>query len=242
MGRKGSRYTVEEKLFYIGLVKDSGLSTKAVERKYGVRHDQVKQWIERYEADRVAGLKAKRTQQTYSQEFKLEVVQKYLAGGTSYSQLARAYDIPNKAVIYQWVSLYTSGKLSQTTRRATPMKDGRKTTQVERIEIAQWTIANELNYVEATKHFNVSYGQVYAWVKKFKQGGEAALADRRGKAKEDNGQLSEMDRLKLENKRLQARLTHVSTEVAVLKKLQELERRNAAQTNNTKPFDNSHKR
>lgn len=122
------------------------------------------------------------------------------------------------------------------------MKDGRKTTQVERIEIAQWTIANELNYVEATKHFNVSYGQVYAWVKKFKQGGEAALADRRGKAKEDNGQLSEIDRLKLENKRLQARLTRISTEVAVLKKLQELERRNVDQTNNIKSFKNSHKR
>lgn len=242
MGRKGSRYTVEEKLFYIGLVKDNGLSTKAVQQKYGVQHGQVKQWIERYEADGVGGLKTGGTQRTYSQEFKLEVVRKYLAGGISYAQLAKMYDIPNTSIICPWVSLYTSGKLPQTTRRAAPMKDGRKTTQVERIEIAQWTIANELNYVEATKHFNVSYGQVYAWVKKFKQGGEAALADRRGKAKEDNGQLSEIDRLKLENKRLQARLTRISTEVAVLKKLQELERRNVDQTNNIKSFKNSHKR
>lgn len=122
------------------------------------------------------------------------------------------------------------------------MRDGRKTTQVERVEIAQWAIANDYNYVEATKRFKVSYGQVYAWVKKFKQGGASALADRRGKDKEDRGQLTEIERLKLENKRLQARLTHVSTEVAVLKKLQELERRNAGQTANIKPFNNSHRK
>ncbi|KRL36497.1 ISSth1, transposase (Orf1), IS3 family protein [Lacticaseibacillus manihotivorans DSM 13343 = JCM 12514] len=97
------------------------------------------------------------------------------------------------------------------------MKDGRKTTHAERIEIAQWTIANELNYVEATKHFDVSYGQVYAWVKKFNQGGESSLADRRGKAKEDHGQLTELEKKDFEIKRLKARLEYVSTEAAVLK-------------------------
>lgn len=122
------------------------------------------------------------------------------------------------------------------------MKDGRKTTQTERVEVAQWTIANEHNYVEATKRFGVSYGQVYAWVKKFKQGGESALADRRGKAKEDHGQLTELEQKDLEIKRLKARLEYVSTEAALLKKLQEIERRNAAQTSNIKLFNSSHKR
>lgn len=68
------------------------------------------------------------------------------------------------------------------------------------------------------------------------------MADRRGKDKEGNGQLTEIERLKLENKRLQARLIHVSTEAAVLKKLQELERRNVGQTNNIRPFNNLHKK
>ena len=122
------------------------------------------------------------------------------------------------------------------------MKDGRKTTHAERIEIAQWTIANELNYVEASKHFNVSYGQVYSWVKKFKQSGESALADRRGKPKEDNGQLTELEKKDLEIKHLKARLEYVSTEAAVLKKLQEIERRNAKPTTNIKPFNNSHRK
>ncbi|MCD2257574.1 helix-turn-helix domain-containing protein [Lactobacillus sp. CC-MHH1034] len=75
------------------------------------------------------------------------------------------------------------------------MKNGRKTTQLERIEIAEWVIelecieiaewviANDMDYTGATKQYDISYGQVYAWVKKFKQGGPEALVDRRGKAK-----------------------------------------------------------
>lgn len=121
------------------------------------------------------------------------------------------------------------------------MKDGRKTTQVERVEIAQWVIANEMNYTAATTQFNVSYGQVYAWVKKFKQDGPEGLADRRGKAKEDNGQL-ELELKDLEIKRLKARLANVSTEVAVLKKLQEFERKDALKKKSTSQFKRSHKK
>lgn len=106
MGRKGSRYTLEEKLFYIGLVREEGWAPKAVQREYGVKDDQVRQWIERFMSDGVDGIKLRRPQQKYSQELKLEVVQKYLAGNTSYPTLTREYCISNGGVIYQWVSLY----------------------------------------------------------------------------------------------------------------------------------------
>lgn len=137
MGRKGSRYTLEEKLFYIGLVRDEAWSPGAVQKVYDVKDNQVRQWLERFEASGVDGLNPRRFQRKYSREFKIEVVQKYLAGNTSYSQLAREYDIPNAVVIYQWVFRYTSGKSLEATGRARPMKDGRKTTQLERIEIVQ---------------------------------------------------------------------------------------------------------
>ncbi len=48
MGRKGSRYSLEEKLFYIGLVRD-GVSATSIHREYGVHHSQVAQWIMRYD-------------------------------------------------------------------------------------------------------------------------------------------------------------------------------------------------
>ena len=46
MGRKGSRYTIEKKLFYIGLVTQ-GMIPYAVQRKYGIEHGQVNRWVKR---------------------------------------------------------------------------------------------------------------------------------------------------------------------------------------------------
>jgi len=240
MGRKGSRYSVEEKLGYIHLV-EQGLTAFQIERQYGVKGEQVKQWIERYQVEGTDGLERRKLRQ-YSVELKLKVVKLYLAGDTSYPQLARQFNIPNVSVIYQWVNLYTSGKSLNTTRRIKTMKTGRKTTQKERIEIAQWVIANDLDYSGAMNQFQVSYGQVYAWVKKFKQGGPEALQDRRGKDKSDKPQLTETEKQELKVKALEARIAHLSKENKLLKKLKELERMDAAQNKNIVPFRHSPKK
>ena len=118
MGRIGSRYTLEEKLFYIGMVNDYGFSAKAVEKIHGVDHNLVNRWLTRYSDDGVNAFEPKHTHQQYSQQFKQEVVQKYLAGNISYQQLACDYGIPANSDIVQWVSLYTSGQSLQTTGRA----------------------------------------------------------------------------------------------------------------------------
>ncbi|MGZ1070949.1 transposase, partial [Streptococcus thermophilus] len=80
-------------------------------------------WVHSYQQWGAAGLVPKkratrrhpRKHKTYSREFKLQIVQEYLAGGTSYPKLCAEYDISNPAVVYQWVSLYNSGQLLQTT-------------------------------------------------------------------------------------------------------------------------------
>lgn len=51
---------------------------------------------------------------------------------------------------------------------------------------------------------NVSYGQVYSWVRKYEQSGVDALADLRGKHCSEEP-LSEIDKLKAENRLLRAR-------------------------------------
>ncbi|MFO5290729.1 helix-turn-helix domain-containing protein, partial [Salmonella enterica subsp. enterica serovar 1,4,[5],12:i:-] len=61
MGQKGSRYSLEEKLFYIGLVRD-GVSATSIHREYGVHHSQVAQWIMRYDAGGPEALSGRRYQ------------------------------------------------------------------------------------------------------------------------------------------------------------------------------------
>ena len=232
MGRNGCRYTIEEKLYYIDLVKQHKMTPHAVQARYGVNDDQIRQWISRYEVGGPDGLRP-RPLGRYSKEFKLQIVLEYLAGHTSYPRLCQKYDISNVSTVYQWVHRYTSGK-AFTTRRVKPLKNGRKTTQIERIEIAQWVIAHDLDYYGAVEKYNVSYGQVYSWAKKFQDGGESSLVDRRGKGKTAEDQLTREDRLDLKVKQLNARIEYLSTENATLKKLQEMERRHAPHKTSTK--------
>lgn len=104
------------------------------------------------------------------------------------------------------------------------MDKGRKTSYEERLEIVQHCESHGNNYQETAEHFDVSYQQVYSWVRKYDEGGEKALLDRRGKAKEETT-LTELDRLKLELRKLQKANRELEVENALLKKLEELERR-----------------
>lgn len=52
-----------------------------------------------------------------------------------------------------------------------PIK-GRHTIYQERIEIVQYTIANDLNYNQSMETYDVSYHQIYSWMKKYQQHGE----------------------------------------------------------------------
>ncbi|MCD8214222.1 MAG: helix-turn-helix domain-containing protein [Clostridiales bacterium] len=51
--------------------------------------------------------------------------------------------------------------------------------------------------------FNVTYQQIYPWVKKYEEKGIDGLIDRRGKTKPES-EISEIDRLKAQNKLLES--------------------------------------
>lgn len=104
------------------------------------------------------------------------------------------------------------------------MTRGRQTTLAERIKIVEYCIDHDFDYNQAAKLFQVSYGQVYSWVKKYNERGVLALKDNRGKGKalED---MNEVERLQAENKLLEAKNRQLQMENDVLKKLEEIERR-----------------
>ncbi|MEF7561335.1 helix-turn-helix domain-containing protein, partial [Bacillus thuringiensis] len=72
--------------------------------------------------------------------------------------------------------------------------------------------------------YDVSYQQVYQWVKKYNNGGDEALKDRRGRKKEEQ-ELSPEEKMKVEMKKLERENERLRAENAFLKKLEELERR-----------------
>lgn len=61
------------------------------------------------------------------------------------------------------------------------MKDGRRTTFKERKKIVYYCLKRDKNYWLTCMVFDVSYNQIYSWVRKYEQGGYDALKDGRGR-------------------------------------------------------------
>ena len=70
----------------------------------------------------------------------------------------------------------------------------------------------------------ISYQQIYQWTRKYQSNGVEGLIDKRGKRKSET-EMSELEKLRAENKLLQAEKRRAQLEVAFLKKLDEIERR-----------------
>ena len=108
------------------------------------------------------------------------------------------------------------------------MKQGRETTQAERVEIAKASLALGKNYGETAKKYHVSYQQARSWTLRFEELGEAGLEDRRGKRKKDQMPRSELEKAQIEIEQLKHKLYLAEMERDLLKKLDEIERRNAS--------------
>jgi transposase len=104
------------------------------------------------------------------------------------------------------------------------MTKGRLTTLDERIEIVSYCIAQGKDYYAAIEKYEVSYYQITRWVRKYEVKGVEGLIDKRGKRKKLD-EMTEIELLKAENKILKAKNQQKEMEIAVLKKLQEIERR-----------------
>ncbi|MEB7414113.1 helix-turn-helix domain-containing protein [Mammaliicoccus sciuri] len=98
------------------------------------------------------------------------------------------------------------------------MSKSRKTTLSERIEITENTIAKNYNYQAASEEYGVSYQQIYNWVRKYKENGIDGLKDKLGKNKQQ--ELSEIELIKLENKKLKTRIEYLEMDKAIVKKWQ----------------------
>ena len=107
------------------------------------------------------------------------------------------------------------------------MKQGRDTTQEERIQIVKDCLAIGKNYGEMALKYKVSYQQVRTWTLRFEKMGEAGLEDRRGKRKKDQKPRTELEKAQIENEQLKHKLYLAEMERDLLKKLDEIERRDA---------------
>lgn len=223
------KYSKEFKLKVLAEHQE-GASFYSLEKKYNIVLGTVKRWNAAFLAHGEEALDYHNSNLcTYSAEFKQRVVSDYLSGGGSFGSLAVKYGIHAESTVLKWVKQYNSHEELTDSRKVggyLMTKDirSRKTTFEERITIVEYCVAHSNDYSGTAKEFNCSYGQVYSWVKKYIKKGIDGLKDGRGHNKPVDD-MSELERLRAENRLLKAEQKRQQMEIDLLKKLEEIERR-----------------
>lgn len=218
-----SKFTAEFREQVVKEYLDENYSISLLAEKYNLGMTTIKGWVSKY---REHGILAFTEKMKYSAEMKQECVKAVLSGEYSRNEIVAKYNITSTRVLNIWIKLYNANKELKEYNPQTEVymaEAKRKTTLKERVEIVKYCIEHNSNYRESAALYDVSYNQVYYWVKKYLEYGEDGLADNRGHRKSDN-ELTEVECLQREVLRLKRQLEEKEKVVALLKKAKEFER------------------
>jgi transposase-like protein len=221
------KVTAEERIEAAKACFEGKISQSEAARRLGINESSVRRWVKRYTYGGSLAFKQQERNTVYSPAMKRQAVEEYLSG-VSLNEVAGKYGLRSTCQLSAWIKMYNSGRdFDLRMSGGSRMKQGRETTQEERIIIAKDCLENGSNYGETAIKYNVSYQQVYTWVKKLSELGEAGLEDRRGKRTAAQEPRSELEELKIKMAQLEHELYMTRMERDLLKKVEELERRDA---------------
>lgn len=220
-----NKMPLEKRIKIVEDIVDGNISRYSTAKNNGVSSATLQEWVRRYKAYGVDGLKPFSKRNKYSAEIKAIAIEDVLERNIPLYKVVNKYNISSISVLKLWLRNYKKGKSNKHTGKGfSTMNKSRKTTLSERIEITENVIAKNYNYQEASVEYCVSYHQIYHWVKSYKKNGIDGLKDKRGKNKKQ--ELSEIELIKLENKKLKTRIEYLEMDKAIVKKWQEFKYRN----------------
>lgn len=224
MSRK-VKYSIEEKLNAVQKYLDGKESMYSIANRFGIDVSAVRLWVNKY---RAMGVDAFSTNQNkhYTKEEKEQAVAAYLHGEGSLMSICKKFKIHSTAQLRNWIKKYNGHEelKASGTGGTVIMTKGRKTTFDERVEIVKYCIAHNHNYTGTSEQFGVSYQQARNYTIKYEKLGVAGLYDRRGKRKPEE-EMTELEKLRAENRILRVEKEQAEMEMNFLKKLAEIERR-----------------
>ncbi len=182
-----SRHMIEQKLSALRMMEEETYTWKEIMEAHGVSRHTLQVWKVKFDTGGIDALKESKAWKSYTKELKIAAVRDYLDGFTRMEVLSK-YQISDWSVLRKWIKKYTSHSELTDSRKGMDraMTKGRKTTFEERLEIVKYCLENGRNYQQTAEQFQVSYAQVYGWIKKYDTGGAEALVDRRGRTKPED--------------------------------------------------------
>ena len=201
-------------------------SYKSIAQANGVSGMTLSVWVKKYQEQGAVAFYKAEGNKRYDKAYKIKCVEAVLSGEGSVDDIVAKYDISSRSVLQRWIFKYNANRelKDYDPKREVYMAEARrKTTLEERKEIVEYCIAHGRDYKGTASKYNVSYSQIYSWVKKYDENGEGALVDKRGHHKADE-EVDELERLRRENLRLKRQLEEKDMLVELLKKVKEFER------------------
>ena len=220
-----SQHTPEWKITIVKKYLSGEGSYDSIARAHGIDKRTLIDWVHRYQEHGASVFYPTVGNVHYSKEFKTMCVEAVLKGEGSVDDIVVKYNISTRSVLRSWIMKYNANmelKEYKPKREVYMAEARRKTTLEERKEIVEYCIAHNNDYKGAASRFEVSYSQVYSWVKKYRESGEEGLEDKRGHHKSDD-EVDELERLRRENQRLKRQLEERDMLCELLKKVKELE-------------------
>lgn len=225
-----SKIVVTEKIKITREYISKKISREEAARRANVTPESISSWARIYRQEGDVGLAPTKKNRVYSSELKKNAVLEYLSGGCGQHAICEKYAIHSRTQLQSWIKMYnTHGDFNSAKQSGggSNMKKGRITTQEERVQIVRECITSGKNYGELALKYNVSYQQVRTWTLHFEKMGEAGLQDRRGRRKIDQIPRTELEQAQIEIEQLKHKLYLAEMERDLLKKLDEVERRDA---------------
>ena len=235
MGRK-SKFSKEQKIEICKRYLDGSESISILAEEINAGKTTIERWIKIFKAYGETAFDEKPANESCTKEFKCKVVEEYLAGESSLIEIALKYNIPSDSTVLAWVKLYNDHielKDYILGGKEIYMAKCRKVTKEERIEIVKYCMEHNLDYSGTCKVFDVTYSNVFNWVRKYREKGEEGLSDRRGRRKKDE-ELDELGLLKKQLREKERELERAHLEIRLLKKVEEIERRGYAEQANSR--------
>ena len=220
-----SKHSAEWKIALVKQYLSGEGSYEVLAQANGISEKSLRRWVSQYRAQDVEGFVRGTGNKHYSKEFKEQCVKAFLTGKGSVNDIVAKYNISDESVLRSWIKCYNANrelKDYEPKREVYMAEARRKTTLEERKEIVNYCISHNNDYKGTASRFDVSYSQVYSWVKNYQENGEAGLEDKRGQHKSDD-EVDELERLRRENKRLKEQLEKKDMLCELLKKVRELE-------------------
>lgn len=181
MGRK-SKLSNELRIELVKKVLEGKQTIQSLAKEYGVAKSSLMTWKKKYLELGEKSIIVDNKNKHYTREIREKAIKSYLHNEGSLFEICKKYGITSVSVLNYWIRDYKKS-LDKNGNYRVPRKHVRKTVEAK-IEAITYCQNNDYDYNSTIQKFDISYQQIYSWVKKYEAGGAEALVDNRGKRRE----------------------------------------------------------